>query len=94
MRFSIPRIGNILNIARLVNQTKYYADTWCRLTEKYGPVVGIGLAFDKTLIIVCRKSAVTEMLNCPEFDARVNGFLYKFRSGGIRQEILFIDTDI
>lgn len=34
------------------------------------------------------------MLNCPEFDGRANGFLHKFRSGGIRQEILFTDTDI
>ncbi|KAK9302697.1 hypothetical protein QLX08_005417 [Tetragonisca angustula] len=90
----LPFIGNIFDIARLVNETKYYCDAWCRLADKYGPVVGLRVGFDEPLIIVSGKSAITEMLNRSEFDGRPNGFLYKHRSGGIRRGILFTDTDV
>lgn len=40
------------------------------------------------------KFAITEMLNRSEFDGRPDGFLFKYRSGGIRQGILFTDTDV
>ncbi|XP_016914993.1 methyl farnesoate epoxidase-like isoform X1 [Apis cerana] len=90
----LPFIGNILDIIRLINETKYYSDTWCRLAEKYGSVVGLKLGFDQPLIIVSGKSAVTEMLNRSEFDGRPSGFLYKYRCGGMQQGILFTDTDV
>ncbi|KOC62836.1 putative cytochrome P450 305a1 [Habropoda laboriosa] len=90
----LPVIGNILDIVNLVKQTKYYSGAWCRLAEKYGPVVGLRLGFDEPLIIVSGKAAITEMLNRSEFDGRPNGFLFKFRSGGTRQGILFTDTDV
>ncbi|CAK9820343.1 Methyl farnesoate epoxidase [Anthophora quadrimaculata] len=90
----LPVIGNILDIVNLVKEVKYYSNVWCRLAEKYGPVVGLRLGFDEPLIIVSGKSAITEMLNRSEFDGRPNGFLFKFRSGGIRQGLLFTDTDV
>ncbi|XP_017882731.1 methyl farnesoate epoxidase-like [Ceratina calcarata] len=90
----LPLIGNILDIIRLVNETKFYADAWCRLAEKYGPVVGIRLGFDEPMIIVSGKPAITEMLNRAEFDGRPNGFLFRYRTGGTRQGILFTDTNV
>ncbi|OAD51864.1 hypothetical protein WN48_04274 [Eufriesea mexicana] len=90
----LPFVGNMFDIAKLVKETKFYSNAWCRLAERYGPVVGLRLGFDEPLIIVSGKPAITEMLNRPEFDGRPDGFMYRYRSGGIRQGILFTDTDV
>lgn len=89
-----PILGNILDIAKLVKETKFYSNVWCLLAEKYGSVVGLRLGFDQPLIIVSGKAAITEMLNRPEFDGRPNGFLFKFRCGGTPQGLLFTDADV
>ncbi|XP_046141021.1 methyl farnesoate epoxidase-like [Osmia bicornis bicornis] len=90
----LPIIGNILNIVKLVKEAKCYSNVWCRLYEMYGPVVGLRLGFDEPLIIVSGKAAITEMLHRSEFDGRPNGFLFKYRSGGTRQGLLFTDTNV
>nr|XP_003702355.1 PREDICTED: probable cytochrome P450 305a1 isoform X3 [Megachile rotundata] len=90
----LPIIGNILDVVNLVKETKSLSDVWCRLAEKYGPVVGLKLGFDEPLIIVSGKAAITEMLHRSEFDGRPNSFLFKFRTGGTRQGLLFTDTNV
>ncbi|XP_076236313.1 methyl farnesoate epoxidase [Calliopsis andreniformis] len=90
----LPIIGNILDLSKLMKETKYYNDALCRLADKYGPIVGMRLGFDKPVIIVSGKAAVTEMLSRPEFDGRSNGFVFKFRCGGSQQGLLFTDGDV
>ncbi|XP_076636803.1 methyl farnesoate epoxidase [Colletes latitarsis] len=90
----LPLIGNMIDVANLLKETKYYADVWNQLADKYGPVVGLRLGFDKPVVIVSGKAAITEMLNRPEFDGRPEGFMFKYRCGGIQRGLVFTDTDV
>ncbi|XP_015429007.1 PREDICTED: LOW QUALITY PROTEIN: methyl farnesoate epoxidase-like [Dufourea novaeangliae] len=89
----LPILGNLLDIAKLAKKEKLYCDTWCRLADQYGPVVGLRLGFKESMIIVSGKEAVTIMMNRPEFDGRPNGFMYKYRCGGKMQGLVFTDSD-
>lgn len=90
----LPIVGNIFDVKRLVDETKFYSHTWCRLADIYGPIVGLKLGMAELLVIVSGKDAVTEMLNRSEFDGRPNGFLHRYRTGGIRRGVIFTDGDV
>jgi len=87
-------VGNILDVKRLVDETKFYSHAWCRLADIYGPIVGLKLGIAEPLIIVSGKDAVIEMMSRPQFDGRPNGFVHKLRTGGKRRGVLFTDGDI
>lgn len=90
----LPIIGNILDVKRLVDETKFYSHAWCRLADTYGSIVGLKLGIAEPLIIVSGRDAVVEMLGRPEFDGRPHGFLYRHRTGGERKGILFTDGNV
>ncbi|XP_011056303.1 PREDICTED: probable cytochrome P450 305a1 [Acromyrmex echinatior] len=90
----LPIVGNILDVKRLVDETKFYSHAWCRLADIYGPIVGLKLGIAEPLIIVSGKDAVIEMMSRPQFDGRPNGFVHKLRTGGKRRGVLFTDGDI
>ncbi|KAL6267703.1 hypothetical protein P5V15_000774 [Pogonomyrmex californicus] len=90
----LPIVGNILDVKRLVDETKFYSHAWCRLADIYGPIVGLKLGISEPLIIVSGKDAVVEMMGRPEFDGRPDGFIHRFRTGGERRGVLFTDGDI
>ncbi|XP_050446362.1 methyl farnesoate epoxidase-like [Cataglyphis hispanica] len=90
----LPIIGNIFDVKRLVNETKFYSHAWCRLADIYGPVVGLKLGIAEPLIIVSGRDAVVEMMGRSEFDGRPDGFKFRHRTGGERRGIIFTDGDI
>ncbi|XP_070151844.1 methyl farnesoate epoxidase [Polyergus mexicanus] len=90
----LPIVGNIFDVKRLVDETKFYSHALCRLADTYGPIVGLKLGIAEPLIIVSGRDAVIEMMGRPEFDGRPDGFLYKHRTGGERRGIIFTDGDI
>ncbi|KAL6440501.1 hypothetical protein ACFW04_003193 [Cataglyphis niger] len=90
----LPIIGNILDVKRLIDETKFYSHAWCRLADIYGPIVGLKLGIAEPLIIVSGRDAVVEMMGRSEFDGRPDGFIFKHRSGGERRGIIFTDGDI
>ncbi|XP_014487656.1 PREDICTED: methyl farnesoate epoxidase-like [Dinoponera quadriceps] len=90
----LPIIGNIFDLKRLVDETKFHSHAWCRLADMYGPIVGLKLGMAEPLIIVSDRSAIVEMLNRAEFDGRSNGFLYRHRTGGVRRGVIFTDGDV
>ncbi|XP_029173665.1 methyl farnesoate epoxidase-like [Nylanderia fulva] len=90
----LPLVGNIFDMKRLVEETKFYSHAWCRLADIYGPIVGLKLGTAEPLIIVSGRDAVLEMMSRPEFDGRPHGFLYKHRTGGERRGVIFTDGDI
>ncbi|XP_024893814.1 methyl farnesoate epoxidase-like [Temnothorax curvispinosus] len=90
----LPIVGNILDVKRLVDETKFYSHAWCRLADIYGPIVGLKLGIAEPLIIVSGKDAVIEMMSRPQFDGRPNGFVHRLRTGGERRGVLFTDGDV
>lgn len=84
----------MLDVKRLVDETKFYSHAWCRLADIYGPIVGLKFGIAEPIIIVSGKDAVTEMMSHPQFDGRPNEFLYKLRTGGKRRGVAFTDGDI
>ncbi|XP_036139915.1 methyl farnesoate epoxidase isoform X2 [Monomorium pharaonis] len=90
----LPIVGNILDIKRLVDETKFYSHAWCRLADIYGPIVGLKLGLAEPLIIVSGKDAVIEMMSQSQFDGRPNGFIHKLRTGGKRKGVMFTDGEI
>ncbi|EFN85378.1 Probable cytochrome P450 303a1 [Harpegnathos saltator] len=90
----LPLVGNIFDVKRLVNETKYYSHVWCRLADIYGPIVGLKLGTDEPLIIVSGRDAVVEMLNRAEFDGRPTGFAFRHRTGGVRRGVIFTDGEV
>ncbi|XP_011692220.1 PREDICTED: probable cytochrome P450 305a1 [Wasmannia auropunctata] len=90
----LPIIGNIFDLKRLVDETKFYSHAWCRLADIYGPIVGLKLGVAEPLIIVSGKDAVIEMMSRSQFDGRPNEFVHRLRTGGKRRGVLFTDGDI
>ncbi|XP_032664141.1 methyl farnesoate epoxidase-like [Odontomachus brunneus] len=90
----LPIVGNIFDVKRLVEETKFYSQAWCRLANIYGPIVGLKLGMANPLVIVSGRSAVVEMLNRPEFDGRPDGFAFRHRTGGVRRGVIFTDSDV
>ncbi|KAL0121780.1 hypothetical protein PUN28_006919 [Cardiocondyla obscurior] len=90
----LPIVGNILDVKRLVDETKFYSHAWCRLADIYGPIVGLKLGIAEPLIIVSGKDAVIEMMSRPQFDGRPNECIHRLRTGGKRRGVLFTDGDV
>ncbi|XP_011156577.1 methyl farnesoate epoxidase [Solenopsis invicta] len=90
----LPIVGNILDVKRLVDETKFYSHAWCRLADIYGPIVGLKLGIAEPMIIVSGKDAVIEMMSQHQFDGRPNGFVHKLRTGGERRGVMFTDGDM
>jgi len=90
----LPIVGNIFDVKRLVDETKFYSHALCRLADIYGPIVGLKLGIAEPVIIVSGKDAVIEMMSRTQFDGRPNGFIHKLRTGGERRGVLFTDGDI
>ncbi|XP_066583638.1 methyl farnesoate epoxidase-like [Prorops nasuta] len=87
----LPIIGNVLDVKRLVDKTKFHYLAWEHLAKDYGPVVGLRLGLAEPLILVSGRKAVLEMLSRQEFDGRPLGFMFRFRTGGIRRGVIFTD---
>ncbi|XP_012254145.2 methyl farnesoate epoxidase-like [Athalia rosae] len=90
----LPLVGNILDLKRLVEETKFHYRAWNRLAESYGAIVGLKLGLSEPMIIVSGKEAVTEILNREEFDGRPDGFIFRHRTQGVRRGVIFTDGTI
>ncbi|KAK2585099.1 hypothetical protein KPH14_008611 [Odynerus spinipes] len=90
----LPIIGNILDVKRLVKETKFHCLVWSRLAEIYGPVVRLQFGFADTYIIVSGRNAVIEMLARSEFDGRPDTLEIRLRTAGERRGVLFTDGEL
>lgn len=87
----LPILGNILDLKKLLNETKYLSHVYRKLAETYGPIVGLKLGIGHPIILVSGRDAVLEMLSRPEFDGRPDTFSHRFRTMGERRGIIFTD---
>nr|CAD7428811.1 unnamed protein product [Timema monikensis] len=90
----LPVLGNLLHLKRLVQTTGFHHLAWERLSQQYGPVVGLKLGMTPPLILVSGHRAVTQTLNMEELDGRPDGFVFRFRTMGERRGVIFTDGEV
>nr|CAD7458650.1 unnamed protein product [Timema tahoe] len=90
----LPVLGNLLHLKKLVQTTGFHHLAWERLSQQYGPVVGLKLGMTPPLILVSGHRAVTQTLNMEELDGRPDGFVFRFRTMGERRGVLFTDGEV
>ncbi|CAG2065813.1 unnamed protein product, partial [Timema podura] len=90
----LPVLGNLLHLKKLVQTTGFHHLAWERLSQQYGPVVGLKLGMTPPLILVSGHRAVTQTLNMEELDGRPDGFVFRFRTMGERRGVIFTDGEV
>lgn len=87
---SLPLIGDILTIKRLLTELKSYHLVWQHFSKLHGSIVGLKMIKDY-VIVVSGIENIKKFSALPELDGRPNGFFFRIRSFGKRLGIVFTD---
>ncbi|XP_051176228.1 uncharacterized protein LOC127291258 [Leptopilina boulardi] len=90
----VPLLGNMLDMKNLMKESKFFSVAISKLTEKYGPVVGLKMGLAEPFILVSGRDAIVEMLTRPEFDGRPDTYAFRFRTFGKRRGMVFTEGKV
>nr|CAD7588588.1 unnamed protein product [Timema genevievae] len=88
----LPVLGSALAVHRLRKRTGYLYEATAELARQYGPVVGLKVGKDRT-VVLCGYDGIKDMLSREEFDGRPQGPFYETRTWGIRRGVLLTDAE-
>lgn len=88
----LPILGSAYAIHKLRQKTGYLYKAASELSKQYGPVVGLKIGKDRT-VIVDGFEAIKQMLSEDDFSGRPKGVFYETRTWGIRRGLLLTDED-
>ncbi|KAF6201208.1 hypothetical protein GE061_005655 [Apolygus lucorum] len=88
----VPIVGNLPLFISLRRKLGFTHLVYAKLSARYGPLLGLRMGRD-LLVIASGEKAIRDVLSRPEFDARPDGFLFRFRSFGRRLGLVFTDGD-
>nr|CAD7426505.1 unnamed protein product [Timema monikensis] len=80
----LPVLGSALAVHQLRKRTGYLYEATAELARQYGPVVGLKVGKDRT-VVLCGYDGIKDMLSREEFDGRPQGPFYETRTWGIRR---------
>ncbi|KAL3275506.1 hypothetical protein HHI36_020266 [Cryptolaemus montrouzieri] len=89
----LPIVGNLLQFRNLLKVFGYHHLVWQELYAKYGEVVGTKLG-RKLVVTVFGEEAVGQILTREEFEGRPDGFIFRLRTFGKRQGLVFSEGDL
>nr|CAD7398393.1 unnamed protein product [Timema poppensis] len=88
----LPVLGSALAVHQLRKRTGYLYEATAELARQYGPVVGLKVGKDRT-VVLCGYDGIKDMLSREEFDGRPQGPFYETRTWGIRRGVLLTDAE-
>ncbi|KAG7189775.1 hypothetical protein KM043_017438 [Ampulex compressa] len=86
----LPLIGCYPIFQRLRSKHGYVHLALQKLTQRYGPILGLKLGIQK-LVVISSYDLVKKVLLQEEFNGRPDGFFFRLRALGKRRGVLFTD---
>lgn len=86
----LPLLGSALTVFKTRKKTGDLPRMANELAKKYGPVLGLKIGIDKS-VVVCGLSAIREFLLSDDLDGRPMGLFFEMRTFGLRQGLIMTD---
>ncbi|XP_018325402.1 probable cytochrome P450 303a1 [Agrilus planipennis] len=87
-----PILGSCLELQKVRKQTGTLQEATAMLSKKYGPVIGLKVGKDLS-VVVCSHKHIKKFLTEDNFNGRPHGIFYRYRTWGYRRGLLLTDRE-